>query len=659
MRKENSTFKTKFRSEAGSKLKNTDYFAFVELEDYACYCIADGIDKDRNKESAKSVVEEAIRIFLEKPKFSKNCLKRCMEGAHKFLKEESKDTRLEASFMVVITNYNTIMWGSAGDIRLYHYRNDAIKSHSIDQSLSNTMAEEGKIPRDKIEEHEERHNLYCYLGMPNGFMPYYSKRVKLEDGDTLILCTKGIWENAGSAEFLDSMDDAKEPENVCDDIEELILSKKKKKLPSYTIACIFMDKIYKNPGKKKKVVKRIIMIAIPILILILVLSITLFIMHRNKMKKISTMMEHKDSGVEYIGEQNYIRALKEFDKALDVVKDVNMKKKSSETKEKEEITEYKKLSELIVDGKDSMEKEDYKQAINFYVLALKQVKNVEEMEDEDKEYIEEERNLAISYLEVLQEIQAGDRMESVGDYEGAMEAYEKALNLAREIYYVAGKEEATTRLTDVKTKQFSLVQEELIQEADEIVKKAEKAEENEYTQKAINLYKKAGNLYKKGGNSDKEKEMKEKIEAIEEAEEAKVKEEETKAKEDDVAKAEANILKGDEAFTIGKYDKALEYYQTAIELYTQAEETKAIPAIEVKMNLVQSKNNQTAEQEQQARKYINEAKEYTDLKDYETVVVLYRLAREIYKELGNSSQVKYLKNQITELNKTIEDKSKA
>ena len=46
MRKENSEFKTKFISEPGSYLHNADYFAFVELKDYACYCIADGIDTD-------------------------------------------------------------------------------------------------------------------------------------------------------------------------------------------------------------------------------------------------------------------------------------------------------------------------------------------------------------------------------------------------------------------------------------------------------------------------------------------------------------------------------------------------------------------------------------------------------------------------------------
>ena len=52
MRKENASFETKFISEAGSYLNNADYFAFVELKDYACYVIADGIDTDDMKKSA-------------------------------------------------------------------------------------------------------------------------------------------------------------------------------------------------------------------------------------------------------------------------------------------------------------------------------------------------------------------------------------------------------------------------------------------------------------------------------------------------------------------------------------------------------------------------------------------------------------------------------
>lgn len=63
MRKENSEFKTKFISEPGSYLHNADYFAFVELKDYACYCIADGIDTDEKGKAQKQQLQQLLPLF--------------------------------------------------------------------------------------------------------------------------------------------------------------------------------------------------------------------------------------------------------------------------------------------------------------------------------------------------------------------------------------------------------------------------------------------------------------------------------------------------------------------------------------------------------------------------------------------------------------------
>ena len=66
MRKLNSKFNTNFVSEEGAYLQNKDYFAFIELDDYACYVVADGIDEDKELESAKIAVTSFIRDFTGK-----------------------------------------------------------------------------------------------------------------------------------------------------------------------------------------------------------------------------------------------------------------------------------------------------------------------------------------------------------------------------------------------------------------------------------------------------------------------------------------------------------------------------------------------------------------------------------------------------------------
>ena len=89
MRKENASFETKFISEAGSYLNNADYFAFVELKDYACYVIADGIDTDDMKKSAQQAVTAVIAKFSDMPGMSKAKLKSYMAEAHRTLPSHS------------------------------------------------------------------------------------------------------------------------------------------------------------------------------------------------------------------------------------------------------------------------------------------------------------------------------------------------------------------------------------------------------------------------------------------------------------------------------------------------------------------------------------------------------------------------------------------
>ena len=104
MRKQNSKFNTRFISEAGSELKNNDYFAFVELDKYACYVVADGINDMIDCEAAKLAIQSIILKFQENPSISKNAIKSYLKEANKeFLKADS-NIKLKASITVVVYN---------------------------------------------------------------------------------------------------------------------------------------------------------------------------------------------------------------------------------------------------------------------------------------------------------------------------------------------------------------------------------------------------------------------------------------------------------------------------------------------------------------------------------------------------------------------------
>ena len=139
MRKQNSEFLTAFTSEASHDIKNTDYFGYVELDDYACYVIADGIDDQLEALGARLAVTAATSAFLEAPSMSRRTVKRCLKAANRAMLEAKSKTKLKASVVIVLTNYVKLRYGQAGNIRLRLYRNGFLCHGTTDQSLTLDM----------------------------------------------------------------------------------------------------------------------------------------------------------------------------------------------------------------------------------------------------------------------------------------------------------------------------------------------------------------------------------------------------------------------------------------------------------------------------------------------------------------------------------------
>ena len=87
MRRINSDFRTSFLSEEGQKFSNRDYFGYVEMDDFACYVLADSLDGETRSNSAQSVVESLIRSFGEGPTLRKRKLIQYILTANNELKK--------------------------------------------------------------------------------------------------------------------------------------------------------------------------------------------------------------------------------------------------------------------------------------------------------------------------------------------------------------------------------------------------------------------------------------------------------------------------------------------------------------------------------------------------------------------------------------------
>lgn len=456
MRKYNSSIKTAFISEAGSKLENNDYFGFVELDKYACYVIADGITDMRNSESAKVAIEAVISAFQSEPGISRRKIKSYLKSANNELLKGESYEKLKASVTVVVTDYQKCRYGYAGNTRFRLYRNGRNIISSFDMSLSQDMVKEEKLTPDKLAEHEERNNLYSYFGRKR-FNPFISKKIKLQDSDIITLYTRGIWENVDEGELLDVFSEAgNEPAQECDKVEDLLLSRQPQNLDNYTFAAIYIDKIFIDPNRKKRI-KKIIIITVVIVILILIICLVIFLWRRDRAKKRESMEQYFSNVETYIEDNNFIRAKEECEKALELAEKLN----DSELEER--YNAYLISLEAVIGADDSYEEGDYIEAKDAYLTAKARVRYAD---NAGLSYIEKKLEQISEYEQVYDSITLGDSLLELDSYELAEEKYLEAKKAAASIYFADGKQQALDAL-DALYEEWSAALEETEAESQE------------------------------------------------------------------------------------------------------------------------------------------------------------------------------------------------
>lgn len=530
MRRSNSEFRTGFLSEEGQELNNRDYFGYAEMDDYACYVLADSLDEEPLSNSAQTAVESLIRSFGEHPSMSRGRLKKYMHTAHRELKKQRGGMRLKASVVMAVTDYRKIRYCHAGNSRFYLMRNGRFFLKTRDQSLTGNLIREKKLSVDRAAAHEERNNLYSCLGGRHRPELQVSKKHLLADGDTLYLMSRGVWEACKDQELLDISKDAKEPTDILEQVEDLILGKQETyQIDNYTLAVTFIDKVYRSP-KKKVSVKTVLMIAVPLLLAAGGISLGLWLRHRNIRGREESLAQCMESGEAYVRYDNYVRAAEEYTEAKKLADGLK------NTEISEESGQYQKLSEQICLADEALREEEYQKAQELYWKARDlswEAGNV------GKAYIESRLEETEGHLELLDLMELGARREESGDRDGAIEAYKEARKKAAALYDADIKAEALEKQAALEAQIAEEKQEE------ESERKAEEEQEKALLAEQREL--------------------------------------ENEQKSNDQKNAIDLENKGNELLAEGKYDNAITYYRTAQSIYERLELSDRAAALEEKI----------------------------------------------------------------------------
>ena len=592
MRKQNSKFNTNFISEEGSSLKNSDFFAYAELDNFACYVLADGIEDVADSESAKEAVESIIAKFQEKPSISKGKIHGYLKHANEVLLKAEKYMKLKASIVVAVTDYENVRFGYAGNVRAKLYRNNKMFYKTIDTSLSSEMVSKEMISEDALSRHEQRSNLYTFLGQ-KGFSPVISGKIKLVDTDILILYTKGVWENVSEGE-IDNIfaESGKDPKDALLKVEAVLLDKNLGYIDNYTIAGIYIDKVFiESDTKKKKRRKLILIVSIVSVVVILGAIIALYFYKKYTKELKEDMNTHYEKMLKFIEMENYTKADTECEESI-------KKAESLRNKEmKDLLYHYEQVIEGIIEADEKYDAKSYKEAKPLYELILSEIPYAD---NAGLSYVRKRLDFISGYESVNLSLDNGDILFDSEIYDKARERYVDAKTEARDIGYEEGKLKAEAKLLAVdqaiakkdEGKQAEAdKQSQNLKSANDMLSAGDEALSKGDFLSARANYNTAKDILEKSGESAGLSELEQKISTADK-----------KISEGDEEKNKAGgyAVTADEAFLRGDFESARENYEYARRLYVKLKDEINTIEMDKKLSDVQKRIDEKEKEESKA-----------------------------------------------------------
>ena len=592
MRKQNSKFNTNFISEEGSSLKNSDFFAYAELDNFACYVLADGIEDVADSESAKEAVESIIAKFQEKPSISKGKIHGYLKHANEVLLKAEKYMKLKASIVVAVTDYENVRFGYAGNVRAKLYRNNKMFYKTIDTSLSSEMVSKEMISEDALSRHEQRSNLYTFLGQ-KGFSPVISGKIKLVDTDILILYTKGVWENVSEGE-IDNIfaESGKDPKDALLKVEAVLLDKNLGYIDNYTIAGIYIDKVFiESDTKKKKRRKLILIVSIVSVVVILGAIIALYFYKKYTKELKEDMNTHYEKMLKFMEMENYTKADTECEESI-------KKAESLRNKEmKDLLYHYEQVIEGIIEADEKYDAKSYKEAKPLYELILSEIPYAD---NAGLSYVRKRLDFISGYESVNLSLDNGDILFDSEIYDKARERYVDAKTEARDIGYEEGKLKAEAKLLAVdqaiakkdEGKQAEAdKQSQNLKSANDMLSAGDEALSKGDFLSARANYNTAKDILEKSGESAGLSELEQKISTADK-----------KISEGDEEKNKAGgyAVTADEAFLRGDFESARENYEYARRLYVKLKDEINTIEMDKKLNDVQKRIDEKEKEELKA-----------------------------------------------------------
>ncbi|WP_374347469.1 PP2C family serine/threonine-protein phosphatase [Chitinimonas sp.] len=186
----------------GARQYNQDRMCYSYSRDSLLMVVADGMGGHLHGEVAAQItVELMAELFQKKAKpviqnphqFLSDGFEKCHDAILNYAANHSLLETPRTTVVAAIIQDGMLYWAHVGDSRLYLVRDAKLVVRTKDHSKVQQMVDLGRLTEEEAERHPEKNKIYNCLG--SMFPPdvEIGGKLPLIDGDTVLLCTDGLW----------------------------------------------------------------------------------------------------------------------------------------------------------------------------------------------------------------------------------------------------------------------------------------------------------------------------------------------------------------------------------------------------------------------------------------------------------------------------------
>jgi serine/threonine protein phosphatase PrpC len=196
----------------GARPYNQDRMCYSYSRESLLMVVADGMGGHLHGEVAAQITVELLaelfqnraRPIVQNPHaFLVDGFNKCHDAIFNYAANHGLLETPRTTCVAAIIQDGLVYWAHVGDSRLYLLRGKKVLVRTIDHSKVQQMVDMGRITALEAETHPEKNKIYNCLGSMYPPDVEVGGKIPLEDGDTVMLCTDGLWGSLQQSELED------------------------------------------------------------------------------------------------------------------------------------------------------------------------------------------------------------------------------------------------------------------------------------------------------------------------------------------------------------------------------------------------------------------------------------------------------------------------